>query len=56
MTKKPQTFKYISRCIDKDGVHHLDAIDSFGRHWYAAMQQKETAWLTYIEDWELKIY
>jgi hypothetical protein len=41
MTKKPQTFKYISRCIDKNGVHHLDAIDDFGRHWYAAMQQHQ---------------
>jgi hypothetical protein len=39
MTSKPQTFKSISRCIDKHGVHHLDAIDSFGRHWYAEMQQ-----------------
>jgi hypothetical protein len=27
MTMKPQTFKHISRCIDKHGVHHLDALD-----------------------------
>jgi hypothetical protein len=54
MTKKPQTIAYISRCIDEDGVHHLDAIDGFRRHWYAAMQQKEAPWLTYIKHWELQ--
>jgi len=27
MTMKPQKFKHISRAIDKDGVHHLDALD-----------------------------
>jgi hypothetical protein len=26
---KPQTFKHISRCIDKHGVHHLDALDEW---------------------------
>jgi hypothetical protein len=37
---KPQKFKHISRAIDKDGVHHLDALDDYGRHWYATMEQK----------------
>ena len=58
MTDKPQTFKTISRCIDKHGVHHLDAIDGSGRHWYAAMQQGslEEPWLIYTKHWELRMH
>jgi hypothetical protein len=56
MTMKPQTFKHISRCIDKHGVHHLDALDDFGRHWYTTMQQKEEPWLIYIQKWELRTH
>jgi hypothetical protein len=56
MTSKPQTFKSISRCIDKHGVHHLDAIDS--RHWYAEMQQGSSRepWLIYTKHWELRMH
>ena len=54
MTMKPQTFKYISRCIDKNGVHHLDAIDNFGQHWYATMKQQQEPWLTYVQHWEIR--
>jgi hypothetical protein len=43
---KPRTFQHISRAIDKHGVHHLDALDERGHHWYATMQQKEEPWLT----------
>jgi hypothetical protein len=58
MTSKPQAFKSISRCIDKHEVHHLDAIDGFGRHWYAAMKQgsPEEPWLIYTKHWELKMH
>jgi len=56
MTMKPQNFKHISRAIDKDGVHHLDALDEHGRHWYATMQQKEEPWLTYTQQWILKTH
>ena len=58
MTSKPQTFKSISRCIDKHQVHHLDAIDSFGRHWYAEMQQGSSRepWLIYTKHWELRMH
>jgi hypothetical protein len=56
MTMKPQTFKHISRAIDKNGVHHLDALDDYGRHWYATMQQKEETWLTYTQQWELRTH
>jgi hypothetical protein len=53
---KPQTFKHISRAIDKHGVHHLDAIDEWGQHWYATMKQQEEPWLTYIEHWTLRTH
>jgi hypothetical protein len=53
---KPQKFKHISRAIDKHGVHHLDAIDDEGRHWYATMRQKEELWLTYVQHWTLKTH
>ncbi len=56
MTMKPQKFKHISRVIDKDGVHHLDALDEHGRHWYDTMQQKEVPWLTYTQQWILKTH
>ena len=58
MTSRPQTFQSISRCIDKQGVHHLDAIDSSGRHWYAAMKQgpPEETWLIYTKHWVLKMH
>ena len=51
---KPKYFKSISRAIDKHGVHHLDAIDEYGYHWYATMQQKEEPWLTYVQHWALR--
>ena len=54
--KKPQTFKSISRAIDEHGVHYLDAIDDQGRHWTAEMQRKEEPWLTYTQEWLLKLY
>ena len=53
---KPQTFKHISRAIDANGVHHLDAIDGYGQHWYATMRQQEEPWLTYVEPWTLRIH
>ena len=56
MTMKPQKFKHISRAIDKDGVHHLDALDEWGQHWYATMQQKEEPWLTYTQQWTLRTH
>ena len=56
MTTKPQKFKHISRAIDKDGVHYLDALDEHGRHWYATMEQKEEPWLTYTQQWILKTH
>jgi hypothetical protein len=52
---KPQKLTYITRAIDNDGVHHLDAIDEQGRHWYASMQQREESWLTYVQHWTLKL-
>ena len=56
MTTKPQKFKHISRCIDDHGVHHLDALDEWGQHWYATMQQKEEPWLTYTQHWTLRTH
>jgi hypothetical protein len=53
---KPQTFKQISRAIDKHNIHHLDALDEQGRHWYATMQQKEEPWLTYTQHWILRTH
>ena len=53
---KPRTFQHISRWIDKHGVHHLDALDERGQHWYATMQQKEEPWLTYVQHWELRTH
>lgn len=53
---KPQAFKQISRAIDKHNVHHLDALDEQGRHWYATMQQQEEPWLTYVQHWTLKLH
>ena len=53
---KPQKFKHISRVIDKEGVHHFDALDEHGRHWYAAMQKTEERWLTYTQPWILKTH
>lgn len=53
---KPQKLKHISRAIDKNGVHYLDAIDEQGRHWYATMKQEESPWLTYVEHWTLKLH
>jgi len=53
---KPRKLKHISRVIDKNGVHHLDAIDDQGQHWYATMQQKEEPWLTYVQHWELRTH
>ena len=56
MTTKPQKFKQISRCVDQHGVHHLDALDEHGRHWYAKMSQKEEPWITYTQHWELRTH
>lgn len=54
--QKPQKLIHISRCIDNHDVHHLDAIDNEGKHWYATMQQKEEPWLTYVQHWTLKLH
>lgn len=53
---KPRNLTHISRAIDKHGVHHLDAIDDQGKHWYATMQQKEEPWLTYVQHWTLRTH
>jgi hypothetical protein len=49
-------FVSVTRVIDKDGVHHLDALDEYGRHWYATMEQKEAPWLTYVQHWTLRTH
>ena len=53
---KPKHFKSISRAIDKHGVHHLDAIDEYGCHWYATMKQEEESWLTYVQHWVMRTH
>lgn len=53
---KPTNLKHISRAIDAKGVHHLDAIDDRGKHWYATMRQHEEPWLTYVQRWILRTH
>jgi len=53
---KPLRFQSFSRAIDEQGVHHLDAIDDYGQHWYATMKQKEEPWITYVQHWELRTH
>ena len=53
---KPQKLIHISRCVDAHEVHHLDAIDNEGKHWYATMKQQEEPWLTYVQHWVLRTH
>lgn len=47
-------FKKIHRTIDPTtGVHYLDAVDEYGRHWMAEMTHREEPWLTYTRTWQL---
>ena len=45
-------FVCITRVIDpKTRIHHLDAIDTNGQHWYAEMSPHLEDWLCYTTKW-----